>query len=328
MMAIARHQPLTAWPPNHARKRPVAAAYTSAMMLQMLAQHSTHANSAPAIPPVASPAYAAPSFPAASSPAAAPAPAPRAAPSTVTVRTDPAVALARRPSSFHERFVKANAALSKMIETGDGSPALRKLRKLSATLNDASLNSTLSLKVPLSGSLYEFDDVKALVELTGLIGEGDGATTTFEVANSGLIDALLRYLTTPSQPGAEGGANRRAFRLRAFCHVFLGLSPPRPVTSKPSSAPPPAVPPQVTGKGMQQLVVKLQQVLNMVERFPLVISEGASGDTSEEASAPSAKVTRAEMMSMLQFGVAGALGAPKSTGGATSSVGRPPRLVR
>ena len=49
MMAIARHQPLTAWPPSHARKRPVKAAYTSAMMLQMLAQHSTHAKSALAI---------------------------------------------------------------------------------------------------------------------------------------------------------------------------------------------------------------------------------------------------------------------------------------
>ena len=222
-----------------------------------------------------------PAAPASAAPApAAPAPAPRAAPSTVTVRTDPAAALARRASSFHERFVKANSALSKIIETGDGSPTLRKLRKLSATLNDASLNSTLNLKVPLSGSLYEFADVKALVELTGLIGEGDGTTTTFEVANSGLIDALLRYLTTPSQPEAEGDANRRAFRLRAFCHVFFGLSPPRPVTSKPSSAPPPTVPPQVNGKGMQQLVVKLQQVLNMVERFPLVISESASGDGS------------------------------------------------
>ena len=198
----------------------------------------------------------------------------------MTVRTDPAAALARRASSFHERFVKANSALSKMIETGDGSPTLRKLRKLSATLNDASLNSTLNLKVPLSGSLYEFADVKALVELTGLIGEGDGTTTTFEVANSGLIDALLSYLTMPSKPEAEGDANRRAFRLRAFCHVFSGLSPPRPVTSKPSSAPPPTAPPQVNGKGMQQLVIKLQQVLNMVERFPLVISESASGDGS------------------------------------------------
>merc|ERR1719439_236329 len=50
MMAIARHQPLTAWPPNHARKRPVKAQYTSATMLQMLAMHSTHANSAPQTP--------------------------------------------------------------------------------------------------------------------------------------------------------------------------------------------------------------------------------------------------------------------------------------
>ena len=59
MMAIARHQPLAPWPPNHARKRPVAAAHTSAVMLQMLAQHSTHANSALAMPHAASHASAA-----------------------------------------------------------------------------------------------------------------------------------------------------------------------------------------------------------------------------------------------------------------------------
>ena len=54
--------------------------------------------------------------------------------------------------------------------------------------------------MPLSGSLYQFADVAALVELAGLIGEGEGEVTTFEVANSGLIEALLAYLTTPSAP--------------------------------------------------------------------------------------------------------------------------------
>merc|ERR1719262_273481 len=80
MMAIARHQPLTAWPPSHARKRPVKAAYTSAMMLQMLAAHSTHANIAPATPPAAPAASAPPVSPsAASAPAAAPPAAPNPA---------------------------------------------------------------------------------------------------------------------------------------------------------------------------------------------------------------------------------------------------------
>ena len=59
LMAIARHQPLMAWPPNNAWKRTVAAPHTSAMMLQMLAQHSTHANSAIAMPHAASHASAA-----------------------------------------------------------------------------------------------------------------------------------------------------------------------------------------------------------------------------------------------------------------------------
>merc|ERR1719271_700958 len=73
MMAIARHQPLTACPPSHARKRPVNAAYTSAMMLQMLARHSTHAKQAPQTPPAA-PAASAPVVSPSAASAAAPTP--------------------------------------------------------------------------------------------------------------------------------------------------------------------------------------------------------------------------------------------------------------
>merc|ERR1719443_1484051 len=90
MMAIARHQPLTAWPPSHARKRPVKAAYASATMLQMLAKHSMHAKQAPATPPAA-PAASAPvvSPSAASAPAAAPpaAPAPAQQQAKIQLRT-------------------------------------------------------------------------------------------------------------------------------------------------------------------------------------------------------------------------------------------------
>merc|ERR1719375_2632475 len=90
MIAIARHQPLTAWPPIHARKRPVNAAYTSATMLQMLARHSTHAKQAPAIPPAApaaSASFVSPSV--ASTPAAAPpeAPAPAQQHAMIQLRT-------------------------------------------------------------------------------------------------------------------------------------------------------------------------------------------------------------------------------------------------
>merc|ERR1719327_957450 len=90
IMAIARHQPLTAWPPSHARNGPVKAAYTSATMLQMLAKHSTHAKQAPAMPPAApaaSASFVSPS--AASAPAAAPpaAPAPAQQQAMVQLRT-------------------------------------------------------------------------------------------------------------------------------------------------------------------------------------------------------------------------------------------------
>merc|ERR1719238_1925413 len=75
MIAIARHQPLTDWPPSHALGSPVKQAYTSAMMLQTLARHSTHANSAPQTPPAAPAASASFVSPASASAAAAPAPA-------------------------------------------------------------------------------------------------------------------------------------------------------------------------------------------------------------------------------------------------------------
>ena len=47
-MANARYQPLTAWSHSHARKRPVKTKYTSAMMLQMQATHSTRVRTASA----------------------------------------------------------------------------------------------------------------------------------------------------------------------------------------------------------------------------------------------------------------------------------------
>merc|ERR1719159_1524876 len=71
----ARHQPLTAWPPIQARNRPVAIQYTSATRLQMLARHSTSANSAPQMPPAAPAASASFVSPCSASTAAAPAPA-------------------------------------------------------------------------------------------------------------------------------------------------------------------------------------------------------------------------------------------------------------
>merc|ERR1719421_983625 len=90
MIAIARHQPLAAWPPSHARKRPVNAAYKSATILQMLAKHSMHAKQAAATPPADPAAAAPPSSPsAASAPAAAPpaAPAPAQQQAMIQLRT-------------------------------------------------------------------------------------------------------------------------------------------------------------------------------------------------------------------------------------------------
>mmetsp|Transcript_58754 Transcript_58754/g.97051 ORF Transcript_58754/g.97051 Transcript_58754/m.97051 type:complete len:1917 (+) Transcript_58754:53-5803(+) len=198
-------------------------------------------------------------------------------------------AVASRAARFEELFVRGNLALASTVSTGEGSATLKKLRSLASNLTNSTLYSTLNPEVPLAGCLDSFADVHALRQLAELLQVHEGVST-FELANSGLIDALLRYLA-PQGVGSDELEERRPVRLRAFCHVFLGLPPPAlqaAVHTQGKSVPPPptqSAPAMIAKRPielplLQHVVLKLQDALNMVERFPLVLADSTGNESS------------------------------------------------
>ena len=219
--------------------------------------------------------------------------------------------------------MSANPALSD--ETMAGSATLSKLKTLASKMRDPTLYSTLNPSVSLSHApLLSHADIAAISQFGQLLNERDGISF-FELAQSGLVEALLEYLTAedggidvtgstdsnPTSPSGAGkglkddgsaGTERRIYRLRAFCHIFLGAPAPQPpptaagtpstgkkATRSASRGVPPPVPPAAAeppnaGGGGEKLlgllVSKLHEALNMIERFPLLLTEGNSSDTS------------------------------------------------
>ena len=245
-------------------------------------------------------------------PAVAPSAPTSAAAAAMPKAADSATAtLMARAVKFRDVFVASDAALANSLATGHGSPTLVKLRSLAGRMCDTNLYSTLNPNVTLGAApLLAHVDVAALRELAVLLTERDGIST-FEFAQSGLVDAILKYLIADAdadlgsaESAAGAGTERRAFRLRAFCHLFLGTAPPTPpavsvdspgkkstrsaarTTSLP--APPPLAPDAaaaaasagVGGALFRQLLGKLQDAINMIEAFPLLLTEGTSSDTS------------------------------------------------
>ncbi|EOD15580.1 hypothetical protein EMIHUDRAFT_470519, partial [Emiliania huxleyi CCMP1516] len=133
--------------------------------------------------------------------AAAPAPMPPPAPrlphlsSAALAAQEVAASVASRAARFHEMFVSSNPTLAAAVTSGEGSATLRKLRSLATSLSDESLYSTVNPKVPLAGSWTTFADVRALRQLASLLDEVGDGVSTFELAKSGLVEALLTYLT-------------------------------------------------------------------------------------------------------------------------------------
>jgi len=194
-------------------------------------------------------------------------------------------AVVSRAARFEELFVRCNPTLATTVATGEGSATLKKLRSLASNLTNSTLYSTLNPEVPLAGCLDSFADVHALRQLAALLQEHEGIST-FELANSGLVDALLRYLS-PHGAGTDELEERRRLRLRAFCHVYLGLPPPAlpaAIRTQTRTVPPPPAQSNLaivsdrstTLPLLQCIVIKLQDALNMVERFPLVLTESSS----------------------------------------------------
>ncbi|KAL3926392.1 MAG: hypothetical protein SGPRY_003317 [Prymnesium sp.] len=213
-------------------------------------------------------------------------------------------ALAARAALFRDTFIASDAKLASALEHGEGSITLQKLRSLADTMCNDTIYSTLNPKVPLTGQLLAFSDVEALRQFSILVAEREGIST-FELANSGLVDAVLRYLTSAEDVEAETDrgegaltSSRRRFRLLVFCHFFLGLPQPQlPPSSTPAvgkntrsstcAVPNPIVAttslssaPERSIPVLQSFVEKLQDAVNMTERFPLVLSDSNSPDGS------------------------------------------------
>jgi E3 ubiquitin-protein ligase TRIP12 len=223
---------------------------------------------------------------------APPAPrAPQGGPAAVAMAAEAVAQLASRSAKFNETFVSVDPTLAAAVASGEGSETLQKLRGLASAVVDTSLYSTLNRKVPLAGAWTAYADVHALRQLACLLDDlpATSGVSTFELSKSGLVEGLLGYLTASKGEADDAdAAERRRVRLRVFCTVFLGLpppsllspTPPRNGVAAPSSLPPAADRPAGAPPALGALVVKLQDVLNMVERFPLALNESSSSDSN------------------------------------------------
>mmetsp|Transcript_12243 Transcript_12243/g.39389 ORF Transcript_12243/g.39389 Transcript_12243/m.39389 type:complete len:1911 (-) Transcript_12243:1069-6801(-) len=222
---------------------------------------------------------------------APPAPrAPHASPAAAVMAAEAAVHVASRAAKFNEAFVAVDPTLAAAVVSGEGSETLQKLRGLASAVSDPSLYSTLNRKVPLAGAWTAYADVHALRQLACLLDDlsAMSGVSTFELSKSGLVEGLLAYLTASKGEADDAdAADRRLVRLRVFCTVFLGLPPPSLLSPaalrKGAPAPPTSLVadrPAGSPPALGALIIKLQDVLNMVERFPLALNESSSSDSN------------------------------------------------
>lgn len=133
---------------------------------------------------------------------------------------------------------------------GSRHPALTILRRLSAQVDHLT-------RKPKDGE-------RCLKEILSILVEND--ISPFEVTQSGLVPALLLYLTKQDLEGHE--EITRETRIRTFLHVFLGC--PRMADSE--ETPDPEVAPKY-----QMFIQKLNACTNHLEQFPIKMHDMQSG---------------------------------------------------
>uniref|UniRef100_A0A1A9WS13 E3 ubiquitin-protein ligase n=1 Tax=Glossina brevipalpis TaxID=37001 RepID=A0A1A9WS13_9MUSC len=121
------------------------------------------------------------------------------------------------------------------------------------------LQSLTSVIDKLSGSSTNCLD--ALLELKTILLESD--ISPFEVNHSGLIKAMLNYMTI------EEGLVDREMRLRSFMHVFAGL--PLEPMGKVSNLP------QIDAAAFSAFVSKLNACVTQLEQFPVKVHDFPAG---------------------------------------------------
>lgn len=117
-----------------------------------------------------------------------------------------------------------------------------------------------SILLKLNGSYH--DCLDALLELKNILLESD--ISPFEVNHSGLIKAMLNYMTS------ETGLVERDARLRSFMHVFAGL-PLEPLLQNVGQLP--TIEPLAFGA----FVAKLNGCVTQLEQFPVKVHDFQAG---------------------------------------------------
>ena len=99
----------------------------------------------------------------------------------------------------------------------------------------------------------------------------------FQVTQSGLVPALLTYLTKTSGTGTDPDEIPRETRLRTFLHVFLGCPKMTQSSLNENSDLDPTPDLEVAGK-FQLFVQKLNACANHLEQFPIKMHDMTSGN--------------------------------------------------
>ena len=116
------------------------------------------------------------------------------------------------------------------------------------------------------------DGERSLREILSILHEND--ISPFEVTQSGLVPALLAYLTkttSTADPPIQDEIPRET-RLRTFLHVFLGC--PKSIDSETETVPDL----EIAGK-FQLFVQKLNACVNHLEQFPIKMYDMTTGSS-------------------------------------------------
>lgn len=175
-----------------------------------------------------------------------------------------------RRSKARESDAGNSAAGGAALGGAGGSNCTASAASASTSLASTSVLERLSsILLKLNGSYH--DCLDALLELKTILLESD--ISPFEVNHSGLIKAMLNYMTS------ESGLVERDARLRSFMHVFAGL-PLEPLLQNVGQLP--AIEPLAFGA----FVAKLNGCVTQLEQFPVKVHDfqaGPGGRTNQSA---------------------------------------------
>ncbi|XP_062124203.1 E3 ubiquitin-protein ligase TRIP12 isoform X4 [Drosophila sulfurigaster albostrigata] len=175
-----------------------------------------------------------------------------------------AIDFVKRYTEQEARRSKRDSESNSGTGTGAGGSGLGSSASAASATTSLASTSVLerlsSILLKLNGSYH--DCLDALLELKTILLESD--ISPFEVNHSGLIKAMLNYMTS------ESGLVDRDARLRSFMHVFAGL-PLEPLLQNVGQLP--TIEPLAYGA----FVAKLNACVTQLEQFPVKVHDFQAG---------------------------------------------------